>query len=196
MKRNMHIYTVLLILLGISSSQDVFAGYTLFTPQIGLGGDATTYLKDNNLNNIQTWDHSNGPASMPYLIPGDDPGLANTLLIYPYRVDNPTMESGGVGGAAQCLTWEGEIVWEYTYTASSNAVIARAQKYSLDYFDDNDEMQGDINEDGILNILDLVSLVNMVLSDEYLNAGDINEDGILNILDVVMLANIILGGNN
>ena len=56
-------------------SQDVFEGYTLFTPGGGGGGgSATTYLKDNNLNNIQTWNHSNGPASMPYLIPGDEPG--------------------------------------------------------------------------------------------------------------------------
>ena len=48
-------------------SQDVFEGYTLFTPGSGGGGGggATTYLKDNNLNNIQTWSHSNGAASMP-----------------------------------------------------------------------------------------------------------------------------------
>jgi len=91
-------------------SQDVFEGYTLFTPGSGGGGGggATTYLKDNNLNNIQTWSHSNGAASMPYLIPGDEPGWENTLLIYPYRVNNPTMESGGVGGAFESLTWMGK----------------------------------------------------------------------------------------
>ena len=65
-----------LILVGLTAllySQDAFEGYTLFTPGgVGGGGSATTYLKDNNLNNIQTWNHSNGPASMPYLIPGDD----------------------------------------------------------------------------------------------------------------------------
>ena len=96
-------------------SQDVFEGYTLFTPGSGGGGGggATTYLKDNNLNNIQTWSHSNGAASMPYLIPGDEPGWENTLLIYPYRVNNPTMESGGVGGAFESLTWDGDFVWGY-----------------------------------------------------------------------------------
>ena len=36
-------------------SQEVFEGYTLFTPgEGGGGGSYTTYLKDNNLNNIQT----------------------------------------------------------------------------------------------------------------------------------------------
>ena len=114
MKKNKNLYTFLLIIMGISSSQDAFEGYTLFTPGGGGGaGSATTYLKDNNLNNIQTWSHSNGAASMPYLIPGNEPGWENTLLIYPYRVNNPTMESGGVGGAFEVLTWNGELVWEY-----------------------------------------------------------------------------------
>jgi len=56
----------------------------------------------------------------------------------------------------------------------------------------NQGMLGDINGDSTLNILDLVSLVNLVLSNEYINTGDLNEDGTLNILDVVLLANFIL----
>ena len=107
-------YCIYCILSSALFSQDAFEGYTLFTPGGGGGGaSATTYLKDNNLNNIQTWSHSNGPASMPYLTPGDGAGWENTLLIYPYRVDNPTMESGGVGGAFEVLTWDGALVWEY-----------------------------------------------------------------------------------
>jgi len=105
----------LLILSGFVSlllSQDSYEGYTLFTPG-GSGGGATTYLKDNSLNNIQTWSHSNGAASMPYLIQGDEPGWENTLLVYPYRVNNPTMDTGGVGGAFECLTWDGDFVWGY-----------------------------------------------------------------------------------
>jgi len=111
---NKKFYIYVIWLITISFSQDVFEGYTLFTPGGGGGaGSATTYLKDNNLNNIQTWSHSNGAASMPYLIPGDEPGWENTLLVYPYRVNNPTMESGGVGGAFDVLTWDGELIWEY-----------------------------------------------------------------------------------
>ena len=111
----------LLILSGFVSlllSQDSYEGYTLFTPG-GSGGGATTYLKDNSLNNIQTWSHSNGAASMPYLISGDEPGWENTLLIYPYRVSNPTMENGGVGGAVDCLTWEGDLVWSHVISNSN-----------------------------------------------------------------------------
>jgi hypothetical protein len=93
---------------------DVFEGYTLFTPGEGGSGNATTYLKNNDLSDFKTWSHSNSAASMPYLIAGDEAGWENTLLIYPYRVNNPTMESGGVGGGVQCLTWNGDVVWNYT----------------------------------------------------------------------------------
>ena len=34
-------------------SAEVFEGYTLFTPQVGIGGNATTYLIDNDHNIIQ-----------------------------------------------------------------------------------------------------------------------------------------------
>ena len=105
---------IILFVISIIYSQDIFEGYVLFTPGGGGGGgSATTYLKDNNLNNINTWNHSNGAASMPYLIFGDEPGWENTLLVYPYRVNNPTMEAGGVGGAFEVLNWDGELIWEY-----------------------------------------------------------------------------------
>ena len=53
---------------------------------------------------------------------------------------------------------------------------------------------GDINGDGINNVLDVVSLVNCVLGDGCdICAGDMNQDGILNVLDVVLLVNSILG---
>ena len=56
---------------------------------------------------------------------------------------------------------------------------------------------GDINEDGLLNILDIVILVNCALQTEngnecYDELGDTNLDGVINILDVVILINIIL----
>ena len=60
------------------------------------------------------------------------------------------------------------------------------------YFYDG-ALQGDLNGDEVLNILDIVALVNMILSQEGNNPlGDMNGDGAYNILDVVILANIIL----
>ena len=60
------------------------------------------------------------------------------------------------------------------------------------YFYDG-AIQGDLNSDETLNVLDIVELVNMILSEEGNNPlGDMNGDGELNVLDVVILANIIL----
>ncbi len=53
-------------------------------------------------------------------------------------------------------------------------------------------LQGDVNGDGTVNILDIVQLANMILSDDYQELADLNGDGNLNILDVVALVNIIL----
>jgi len=54
-------------------------------------------------------------------------------------------------------------------------------------------LTGDINGDQIVNILDVVVLVNIVLSgQEYDESADINGDGILNVLDIVVLVNIVL----
>ena len=51
---------------------------------------------------------------------------------------------------------------------------------------------GDINGDGEVNVLDVVSLVNGILSQDPPSAGDINGDGEVNVLDVVSLVNSIL----
>ena len=52
---------------------------------------------------------------------------------------------------------------------------------------------GDSNADGIVNVLDVVVMVNLVLSGEYDEVADFNGDGIVNVLDVVLLVGIILG---
>ena len=51
---------------------------------------------------------------------------------------------------------------------------------------------GDSNADGIVNVLDVVVMVNLVLSGGYDEVADMNGDGILNVLDVVLLVGIIL----
>ena len=52
---------------------------------------------------------------------------------------------------------------------------------------------GDMNNDGDLNILDIVILTNLILAGDDSNpSGDLNQDGDQNILDIVSLVNIIL----
>ena len=52
---------------------------------------------------------------------------------------------------------------------------------------------GDINLDGIVNVIDVVLLVNVVLDgDNNFNLGDLNNDGSINVVDIVLLVNQIL----
>jgi len=53
---------------------------------------------------------------------------------------------------------------------------------------------GDVNEDGSINILDIVISVELILNDEFNLLADINFDGALNVIDIVQLVNIILAG--
>ena len=59
-------------------------------------------------------------------------------------------------------------------------------------FFENEFILGDMNGDGNLNILDVVELINQILSGENTTEGDINGDGGNNILDVVALVNLVL----
>ena len=52
---------------------------------------------------------------------------------------------------------------------------------------------GDVNGDGVVNILDVVAAVNIVLSGEYQVSVDLNEDGSADILDVILIVLIIQG---
>ncbi len=55
-------------------------------------------------------------------------------------------------------------------------------------------IDGDINNDNIVNILDVVETVNLILfmSGEYLECADMNEDGTINVIDIINLVNTIL----
>ena len=51
---------------------------------------------------------------------------------------------------------------------------------------------GDFNEDGTVNVQDIVLTVNLVMNSGYNGAVDLNSDGIINVLDIVQIVNIIL----
>ena len=56
--------------------------------------------------------------------------------------------------------------------------------------------RGDINNDTILNVLDVVIIVNIALGElDYIECADLNNDNMVNILDVVQLVNLFLSNN-
>jgi len=81
--------------------------------------------------------------------------------------------------------------WEPVITGNCGALSVWAEYI---YEPEVDEIIGDINADGDVNILDVVLLANAVLTGNYLSEGDINGDGMNNVLDIVGMVNIILDG--
>lgn len=56
---------------------------------------------------------------------------------------------------------------------------------------------GDLNNDGLINVLDIIVTVNIILGIQPYNPqGDLNADGGINILDVIFIVNIILGSSS
>ncbi len=62
-------------------------------------------------------------------------------------------------------------------------------------------MKGDLNQDGVVNVLDVVRAINIALgrspapSSYEQWAGDMNDDGTINVLDIVAIINLSLGGS-
>ena len=57
---------------------------------------------------------------------------------------------------------------------------------------------GDVNDDSLINILDVIQTVNIILganpnpTDNEFWAADMNQDGNIDILDIVLIVNTIL----
>ncbi len=63
------------------------------------------------------------------------------------------------------------------------------------------KLLGDVNCDGVVNVLDVIVLTNYIMGTQastpcILEGGDLNGDGQINVLDVVSLINIVLGNND
>ena len=87
------------------------------------------------------------------------------------------------------------------HTPFSNMVFET--QYTSDFLydivcsDNLDAMLGDINSDGMINVLDVVLVIGFILNnsnptDSEFYLSDINSDGMINVLDVVSIVNLIL----
>ena len=68
--------------------------------------------------------------------------------------------------------------------------------YKFSHIEEMDEVSGDVNGDGNINISDVTNLIDLLLSGDELPAyADVNGDGGVNIKDVTDLIDILLSGN-
>ena len=98
----------------------------------------------------------------------DDP-LTNSDNCYTY-----TCYGGGYGQWGTCCGGDPYIIADNSYCEDI--------PYEL----------GDVNQDSIINIQDVILVINLILNGESDLAADLNLDSTVNVLDVIELINIIL----
>ena len=104
--------------------------------------------------------------------------------------------------------WAGEIDWSLEQYNISSGLHTLTWKYMKDggvdsgldtawldfiiFPSSNNNILGDINNDGLINIIDVVQLVDIIINNESIIEADLNNDNIINVLDIIALINIIL----
>ena len=116
------------------------------------------------------------------------------MQVYGSYVINETMLS--LGNSSALYTFEG---YDHNPFNESNANMDITVEFTRDFMVDvvcpaDEGIMGDINDDGTLNVQDIIIMVNIILGvEEYNEAADLSGDSIINILDVIQLMNLILG---
>ena len=73
----------------------------------------TTYLIDTIGNTYNSWQCSANAASTAYL-------LKDGSIMRPYRVQNPSMSGGAVGGGLQIIDWNNNVIWDYLWSNTNH----------------------------------------------------------------------------
>ncbi len=86
----------------------------------------------------------------------------------------------------------GLIDWDTAKEATEISILK-----TIDYLDQFSYTEGDVNADGVIDILDLVIVVSVILGSQELDlietyAADMNLDGLINIQDIILIINLIL----
>ena len=84
-----------------------------------------------------------------------------------------------------------EWFWNNWGFNTSEELINFFLQYQLSDFVNN-QLEGDVNNDSLVNIQDIILIINLILNNEYNDLADINLDQDIDVLDIVLLVSIIL----
>ena len=178
----------------------------------GWGGSANGYFYFDNLNG-GGYNFIDNQAALLNILPD---GINSPFALFDYYIDDLYVEFSNLSN----LINDDSLVsysWNFGDGNSSNEIspthiynnygeyavsLVVTSEFGLDSeqhfeFISILDLTGDINDDNLINILDVVFLVEIILSgpnnaELTLEYSDINEDGGVNIIDVISLVNIIL----
>ena len=66
-------------------------------------------------------------------------------------------------------------------------------QYCRNYCEENQYQLGDISQDSVINIQDVIMTISLILNNEFNYLADMNNDNILNVIDILQMVNIIIG---
>lgn len=90
------------------NTPESFDGYTMFAPM----KSTTSYLINNCGEEVHSWQSSYKPGVAAYVL--DDGTLLRTGT-----VGNTTFTAGGNGGIIEMIDWDGNVIWDYTLSSST-----------------------------------------------------------------------------
>ncbi len=88
------------------------------------------------------------------------------------------------------LDYDGNYIGHITLNSFGNSQKNYIRNIIAEHYQQS--ILGDVNDDELVNIQDVILLVNMILNGQPEGEADINADGMVNILDVIQIVNIIL----
>lgn len=94
----------------LTNNPGTFDGYTLFAP----AAHTETYLINNCGEIVNQWTSTVAPGNAVYL-------LENGNLLRAGRIANADINFGGVGGKVELFDWDGNLLWEYTYSTTTES---------------------------------------------------------------------------
>ena len=121
---------------------------------------------------------------------------------------NNVMNGGDSGDVVIPYNHANSLLWQYVnssymppYGSGNNPLTTYQINLIAQWIDEgplpesNESILGDVNDDGDVDVLDVVLLVNLILNGDDPGdnpQADVNGDDMLNVLDIVVLVNIIL----
>ena len=133
---------------------------------------------------IDAWVGNNGCVNYEnYIMPNLDPTDGSYIINHRYFdcIENAEVWLYEVVGGGH--DWPG---------SSGNMDIVSSQEIWSFFSNYINVLLGDINDDGAINVQDIILTINLVLNNEYNSLVDLNSDEIIDVLDIVQLVNMIL----
>ena len=89
---------------------------------------------------------------------------------------------------------ESDVIFTLNILSNQSGYIAYTQSFPIILsIIESSMISGDINADSLINVLDVVQLVNIILSNSSNEDADLNQDDMINVQDIILLINLILG---